>query len=68
MTAEVKHTPGPWVYRESKEDCCDFEVYSGEGQSVDIVAGEYGIESEDDARLIAAAPDLLEHGGKLASE
>lgn len=59
--SDSKHTPGPWAYRMSGEDCCDFEVYAGEGAgSIDTVAGEYGIESEADARLIAASPDLLE--------
>lgn len=61
MTEAVKHTPGPWSYQMSDEDCCDYEVYVGSGlHSIDIIAGEYGIESEADARLMSAAPDLLE--------
>lgn len=60
MAETVKHTPGTWAYRESREDCCDFEIYSVDGTSIDIVAGEYGIESEDDARLIAASKELLD--------
>lgn len=49
------HTPGPWSYRE------DDDFYSM-GWAIDS-ADNLGIvaqaEDEDDARLIAAAPDLL---------
>lgn len=46
-----KHTPGPW------------EIYLGiEGYGIKGVCGGYygDIENEADARLIAAAPELLE--------
>ncbi len=51
------HTPGPWVFVRSNSDTCEMEVFSLNG---DVVAGEYGIDSEADARLIASAPELLE--------
>jgi hypothetical protein len=50
--SETKHTPGPWAYQRSPSDTCDFEVWSSEL----LIAGEYGIEDEANARLIAAAP------------
>lgn len=46
-----KHTPGPW------------EIYLGiEGYGIKGICGSYygDIENEADARLIAAAPELLE--------
>lgn len=47
------HTPGPWAVE--SEDGVDFTVLGGKGQQA-RVAVEC---SERDARLIAAAPDLL---------
>ena len=49
----VQHTPGPWV-RDFEDD-----VLSADG---DLVAAVYAgdlDEQEDNARLIAAAPDML---------
>lgn len=58
---ESKHTPGPWTYDE------DHNIESPTGRVVSVgwtgYAGESGsgeIYEEADARLIAAAPDLLE--------
>ena len=66
---QSKHTPGPWVLidgdRFSKEKVitttrriedsygciCDMDVY---------FSGQMGVEQEANARLIAAAPELLE--------
>jgi hypothetical protein len=56
-TNDTKHTPGPW-------DACGCTIYSGEkriGQTWD--AEDDGLpapEMEANARLIAAAPELLE--------
>lgn len=55
-----KHTPGPWIV---KERVAGFDILAPE--SVYAVAedpgGDYGvIDDLQDARLIAAAPDLLE--------
>lgn len=50
----MKHTPGPWTFKveEYEEYWCP-ETHFNAGPAV-------GIESEADARLIAAAPELLE--------
>jgi hypothetical protein len=67
--SETKHTPGPWTVNDqvAREDCLYIEaarvgvatVYSDNTPTVD--------ESRANARLIAAAPDMLaalkrEHG------
>lgn len=56
----VKHTPGPWrttgVYIDS-----DFGTVCHATFSADLSSGS----PEANARLIAAAPDLLEAGQKL---
>jgi hypothetical protein len=55
----AKHTPGPWAFSAYTNDVCNFEVFAS-GSSGEIVAGEYGVTEEADARLIAATPELLE--------
>lgn len=54
------HTPGPWRY-EINPDCTEFRVRAQEG---DVLGGCGCCGSpwcgEEDARLIAAAPELLE--------
>ena len=56
--SEAKHTPGPWPIRRTD---------GGDIKSIGPItsAGEYAFDtwldvSDEDARLIAAAPDLLE--------
>lgn len=50
-----KHTPGPWIAREW---CGHYQV--AQDDSGDAVAGVYCAKSDlANARLIAAAPDLL---------
>jgi hypothetical protein len=56
----TQHTPGPW----NVEKCrYGFAVYAKTGDAVvktEDVEGRYGaIDNEADARLIAAAPELL---------
>lgn len=57
--AEAKHTPGPWMVSEHGSD----EIYFSEGYT-EIGDGVglrvYTSAVEADARLIAAAPELLE--------
>lgn len=50
----AKHTPGPWAIEaeEFEEYWCPFSHFN--------VGPALGIKSEQDARLIAAAPELLE--------
>jgi len=62
---EAKHTPGPWLYREDKGGGYEVFPYNGGppeiGEWAEICTiSEYNKDPEADARLIAAAPDLLE--------
>lgn len=63
MTAMSKHTPGPWIIG---FDDGSGESYITANQVVVVRGGEdgwgvmNGVENPADARLIAAAPDLLE--------
>lgn len=58
----MAHTPGPWKL---DKDCGDFDtlaVYAPDGRKIVFWGGRYNApsqEGEDNARLIAAAPDLL---------
>lgn len=58
----AKHTPGPWRYSGPNSG----EIFGWMGQKQDIplviakVGGYWDGEQEANARLIAAAPDLLE--------
>lgn len=54
----INHTPGPWSYAYSDSDRIYFTVFSPYERRE--VVGEYGIEKSADAKLISAAPDLLE--------
>lgn len=61
----AKHTPGPWTMDDHQAGDCYAYVIPGSGSilgticRVDISWDSYG-QSIADARLIAAAPDLLE--------
>lgn len=68
MTRE--HTPGPWLFREHATEYPDLKEYTlhaprgyqepdtGEFKSCGIICGV--IDNLPDARLIAAAPDMLD--------
>lgn len=63
MAGEMKHTPGPWEYAADKRDT--MRVFAGDGEIVRALSthGHRRLskaEREANARLIAAAPDLLE--------
>ena len=62
--AEVKHTPGPWVViaDESAAQVKGFPCIESDGYTVVGLEGMYGDIETDfaNARLIAAAPDMLE--------
>lgn len=56
------HTPGPWIVEHGSydEQTNDYPpVVTHEARNVCTVESYYG-DDEDNARLIAAAPDLLE--------
>lgn len=55
---KTKHTPGPWAFREGAEPHHQALVYSEE--SGHDVAVTYHDEGATNARLIAAAPELLD--------
>jgi len=63
----TKHTPGPWNSASLNQDSDHMEVFAGisDGDQIAVVKG-YGLatgkyhEAIANARLIAAAPDLLE--------
>jgi hypothetical protein len=52
----TNHTPGPWVFIESNDARIPDRITSATGSPV--ASGSIGI-NRHDARLIAAAPDLL---------
>ena len=55
----IQHTPGPWhLHPSGKANCLgDFTVFYGHGETAD---NQICQAQEGNARLIAAAPDLLE--------
>ena len=67
---EAKHTPGPWFWALDRQDQRTSLMRSGSGDYVVCPQADvenYGLSvnpwndvSDEDARLIAAAPDLLE--------
>jgi hypothetical protein len=57
-----KHTPGPWSYQISRYEPEAFDIIEPGIGALAIV------KSEDYARLIAAAPDLLEALKELTLE
>lgn len=64
MTAEVKHTPGPWKAVKAAHGPID--IFDQRGRDVVTVYGG-GVEAESksaNANLIAAAPDLLDAANK----
>ena len=65
----AKHTPGPWIVQESGFRASEFVITTQQRQDESLVPicemdvdfdGRIGIEQKANARLIAAAPDLLE--------
>jgi hypothetical protein len=59
--ADAKHTPGPWTYVENIEACYAFGTNEGweVGNADEQVGLAFVPGREANARLIAAAPDLL---------
>lgn len=58
---KAKPTPGPWTVHSEMRDCVTFEGRHGtENLFLQNLDGYFACQSEADARLIAAAPELLE--------
>jgi hypothetical protein len=57
--SESKHTPGPWRYQEGT-DAYTHIVHTGVNRFLCQLAQDTSGVAEANARLIAAAPDLLE--------
>ncbi len=55
--SDIKHTLGPWSVSDGVDGYCLVIADEKPGSCI-VIARE--IDNEDDARLIAAAPDLLE--------
>lgn len=56
-----KHTPAPWTVHKSMRDCVTFEgQYGTENLFLENLDGYFACQSEADARLISAAPELLD--------
>lgn len=51
----MPHTPGPWGISKIGNPYSQFIVYTWDGNSI-----AHSVEGEDNAHLIAAAPELLE--------
>lgn len=64
MTDQTKHTPGPWFTHREGFSTVYVEARIGGGQLQEVAAcgpTSKGVEQQDgNARLIAAAPDLLQ--------
>jgi hypothetical protein len=65
----MKHTPGPWIFIEGGPLEGDTVITTQDRMNGDIIPivdmdtdyeGEIGIEQEANAKLIAAAPELIE--------
>lgn len=73
-----KHTPGPWVIEENHEECygsllARWLILAKEGHGYALATAitdtdELRLEGEANARLIAAAPDLLLELTRLSRE
>jgi hypothetical protein len=58
MNTETQHTPGPWkISRHATPDYApQYGVYTENNRHIATVRGEH---AEEDARLVASAPELL---------
>ena len=61
----MKHTPGPWIFKDADRDSGSFDIDSEEGFFIAETISGLGHEEQENARLIAAAPDLLEAVNRL---
>jgi hypothetical protein len=64
MSNKSKHTPGPWTALPDKEG---WTIQSGQYRVCEVPNVNHFPQNEANARLIAAAPDLLEALGKITA-
>lgn len=62
-----KHTPGPWMIQSATRNYDNFKI-EAEGWGIITNIEDNSNESESNARLIAAAPEMLEALKDLLSE
>ena len=55
----AQHTPGPWREHEVQPDAWTRQVWTDESHGSVMIATTGGMDKDANARLIAAAPDLL---------
>lgn len=58
----MSHTPGPWTWDDSPHHAQDGAIYAGDEYLFAVPC------CEDDARLVAAAPDMLDALLRLRDE
>ena len=58
MKTQAKHTPGPWYLLE--KEMFGFSIRANTPRGSEIIAETGGFDSDANAHLIAAAPELLE--------
>lgn len=63
MAEQAKHTPGPWTESDGDINAMDRKIVIGQVETHDTGA----VIAEANARLIAAAPDLLEEATYVAN-
>ena len=56
---EAGHTPGPWRLYDVQADAWTRQVWTDEGHGSVMIATAGGVDKDANARLIAAAPELL---------
>lgn len=64
----AKHTPGPWAYIGNGDIVARSEKYCGGEKDIASVFMTTNDEDEANARLIAAAPDLLKALNEIVSQ
>lgn len=70
QTKSVEHTPGPWTVGDF-DDCGSLSAQGSCGGGYEVDGpdrGPHGYKNQADAKLIAAAPDLLEALRALVEE
>ena len=56
MNTNAKHTPGPWQFSPGHDPHNQAQIYGDDGKTLAVTFSDEG---SANARLIAAAPDLL---------